>query len=80
MKNDKTYGVRFFDSFDQARSASQEILNISKHHDQVNIVIREEGDMDDPQLLGIHGSVKVYAGTAWTSIHERRCREGWYKK
>jgi hypothetical protein len=41
-------------------------------------VIRAEGNMDDPKLLGIDNKVKVFAGAAWTTIHERRQEEGWY--
>lgn len=35
--------------------------------------------MDDTDLLGIHTKVKVYAGEAWTLIHERRKEDGWYE-
>ena len=42
------------------------------------MVIKEEGDMDQADLLAIDPAVKVYAGAAWTKIHEMRQEEGFY--
>jgi hypothetical protein len=45
--------------------------------EQLNVVIRAEANMDDPVLLMIP-KVKVFAGTAWALIHDRRIADGWY--
>lgn len=74
----KKYNLIFFDTFAEARSAKEHIHELSQECDQVNLVIREEGNMDDPELVGVSKRVKVFAGKAWTSIHERRLSEGWY--
>lgn len=66
----------FFETFDEARSATQQLAELKSQCDQLNIVIRQEGDMNDQALLA-YG--KVFAGAAWTLIHERRRDEGWYQ-
>ncbi len=78
MEAFKKYNLVFFDTFSEARAARERILNLSLDCEQVNVVVREEGNMDDPHLLGISKRVKVFAGKAWTTIHERRLTEGWY--
>ena len=70
----------FFENFIEAKNSREKILSFCENHEQVSLVIREEGDMDDTELLSFHPSVKVYAGTAWTKIHEMRQAEGFYKK
>ena len=74
----KTYGILMFATFASARSSRELIIDKCSTHDQLNIVIKEEGNMDDPELIGIDPKVKVYAGEAWNLIHERRKEEGWY--
>ena len=74
----KSYGVVFFDTFVSARSAKEEIVTHCQAVDQLNLVIQAEGNMDDPELLDIDKRVKVFAGAAWWSIHQRRKEEGWY--
>ncbi|MBP6218297.1 MAG: hypothetical protein KA436_06905 [Oligoflexales bacterium] len=76
-KNNK-YLYLQFDTFQQAKQAIPELIANCENCDQLNVVIREEGNMDDPELLGSHPKVKVYAGAAWTLIHERRQTDGWY--
>jgi hypothetical protein len=71
----KTYGVIFFANFDQAKLQMDQIVAKKSEVDQLNIVIEAEGNMDDPDLV-IHG--KVFAGAAWTLIHQRRTEDGWY--
>jgi hypothetical protein len=71
----KTYGVMFFTNFDQAKTQMDKIIAKKAEVDQLNIVIEAEGNMDDPDLV-IHG--KVFAGAAWTLIHQRRTEAGWY--
>jgi hypothetical protein len=80
MKSSQKFQVLFFDSFAQARAAEASIATACSQPDitQINVVIREEGNMDDAELLGLHSKVKVYAGAAWTTIHERRQADGWY--
>lgn len=74
----KKYSVLFFDTFIAARSDSEAIKEQCQSCDQLNVVIKAEGNMDDVELLSIDQKVKVYAGAAWTTIHERRKEEGWY--
>lgn len=72
------YKVIIYDTFGVARNDKATILRIAQECDQLNLVIREEGNMEDPDLLGIHPKVKVFAGAAWALIHERRLAEGWF--
>jgi hypothetical protein len=65
----------FFDTFMQAKADLEKLRGEATRCDQLNIVIRQEGDMDDPELSAVG---KVYAGAAWALIHERRQQEGWY--
>jgi hypothetical protein len=74
----KKYNLVFFDTFAEARAAKERIRELSLGCDQVNVVIREEGNMEDSDLLSVSKCVKIFAGKAWTSIHERRLTEGWY--
>jgi hypothetical protein len=74
----KKYSFTFFETFAEARSHAREILDACQHCDQLNVVIRAEGDMNDPELVRINPKVKVFAGAAWTLIHERRVEEKWY--
>ncbi|NRA45016.1 MAG: hypothetical protein HRU09_08690 [Oligoflexales bacterium] len=74
----KNYSVVFYDTFIAAKSDAQAIKEQCQSCDQLNLVIKAEGNMDDAELLGIDSKIKVYAGAAWTSIHERRKEEGWY--
>lgn len=74
----KVFKVAFYDTFNAAKAQKEEIQNLCASADQINVVIKAEGNMDDPDLLGIDEKVKIYAGEAWTNIHERRQEEGWY--
>lgn len=76
---DKKYLAVFFDTFPAAKSARDDLLAQCESCDQLNVAIKAEGNMDDTELLGIHTKVKVYAGEAWTLIHERRRDDGWYE-
>lgn len=71
----RRYGVIFYDNHAQAREDAATLLEKSKEVDQLNIIIRAEGTMDDPELLK-YG--KIFAGEAWHLIHRRRVDEKWY--
>ncbi|SMF40708.1 hypothetical protein [Pseudobacteriovorax antillogorgiicola] len=73
----KRYGVVFYDSFNAAKEDRENLLEKAREVDQLNIVVRAEGPMDDPELLQ-YG--KLYAGAAWALIHDRRVEEGWYNE
>lgn len=75
----KKYNLIFFDSFSEAKLAKEKLASLCAQCQQLNLVIREEGSMDDVDLLSIDSKIKVFAGKAWTSIHERRVAEGWYE-
>lgn len=74
------FGVEIFDSFRDAKQNHDKIKAGCAGVDQFNVVIREEGNMDDPEILGIDAKVRIFAGVAWTTIHERRIEEGWYQQ
>ncbi|HYX35672.1 MAG TPA: hypothetical protein VE954_21460 [Oligoflexus sp.] len=71
----RRYGIIFYDNHAQAREDMANLLEKSKEVDQLNIVIRAEGTMDDPELLK-YG--KIFAGEAWHLIHRRRVDDKWY--
>jgi hypothetical protein len=71
----KRYGVVFYDNHAQAREDAATLQEKASSVDQLNIVIRAEGNMDDPELTK-YG--KVFAGEAWHLIHRRRVEEKWY--
>jgi len=71
------YGVAIYDTLAAAKADKETIAAKAKEVDQFNLVIRAEGNMDDPELLAL-GPVKIFAGAAWTLIHERRTQDGWY--
>lgn len=73
----KKYGVVVFDTLAQAHQDQDQIRAKADLVDQLNVVIRAETNMDDPILLTIP-KVKVFAGTAWALIHDRRIADGWY--
>lgn len=72
------FKVLFYDSFKDAKESAGVIKGNCSGCDQLNVVIKAEGNMDDPDLLSIDGKVKVFAGEAWTLIHKRRSEDGWY--
>ncbi len=71
----KKYAVVFYENHAQAREDQQRLAELKQDCDQLNIVIKAEGSMDDPELTQ-HG--RVYAGDAWSLIHRRRVDDGWY--
>jgi len=73
----KRYGLVSYETFQAARADIATLQAKAREVDQLNIVIHAEGNMDDAELNAI-GNVKVFAGNAWTIIHERRNQEGWY--
>lgn len=73
----KRYGYVFYDSFHAAKGDIEGIRAKASQVDQLNIIIRAEGDMEDVELNKVG---KVFAGAAWTLIHERRVEEGWYNE
>ncbi len=73
----KKYTVAFYETFVQAREDLPRLLELKNEFDQINIVIKADGNMDDPELSAIG---KVFAGEAWTLIHKRRVDDGWYNE
>tara|TARA_B100002052_G_C15401538_1_gene384205 strand:+ start:164 stop:427 length:264 start_codon:yes stop_codon:yes gene_type:complete len=67
--------------YDTPQAVLQNLVQIKKtasQCDQLNIVIRQEGDMDNPKILSIAPQIKLFCGEAWALIHERRFEDGWY--
>lgn len=75
----RRYAVAIFDTHQAAKADRAALVEQAATVDQLNIVIRAEGPMDDPELTSI-GNVKVFAGTAWALIHDRRVADGWYNE
>lgn len=71
----KRYGLLFYENFNEAKSNVETLASKAKEVEQLNIVIKAEGNMKDPELTqyGV-----VYAGEAWHLIHQRRQEDGWY--
>jgi hypothetical protein len=74
---EKRYAVAIFDTLQAAKADLENLMAKAAEVDQLNIVIRAESNMDDPDLITLP-NVKVFAGAAWTLIHERRISDGWY--
>ncbi|MBI2601649.1 MAG: hypothetical protein HYW48_01220 [Deltaproteobacteria bacterium] len=74
----KKYHLIFFETFSEAKTSLGKIASLLQECEQVNVVIREEGSMDDKDILGLDPKIRLYAGKAWTTIHERRKEEGFY--
>jgi hypothetical protein len=74
----RVYKVLFFDTFAAAKSENDSIKKACEGCDQLNVVIAAEGNMDDVDILSIDQKVKIFAGEAWTLIHQRRVEENWY--
>lgn len=75
----KFYRVLFYDTFKSAKDNASAIKEACSGCDQLNVVIKAEGNMNDPELCAIDVKVKLFAGEAWSLIHERRVEEGWYE-
>lgn len=71
----KTYGVVFYDTLQAVKADLANLRNIASQFDQLNIVIKAEGPIDDAE---VEKTGKIFAGAAWTLIHERRKIDGWY--
>lgn len=74
----RRYDMVLYDTFAAAKADHSVIAQKAQACDQLNVVIRAEGNMDDAELLGLSPKVKIFAGNAWTIIHERRKTDGWY--
>jgi len=73
----RRYGIVFFDTLAAAKNDLLRLQEMARGFDQLNIVIRAEASMDDPELAAIG---KVFAGAAWALIHDRRVTDGWYNE
>jgi hypothetical protein len=73
----KRYGVIFYESHALAKDDRPRLAELKTEFDQLNIVIKAEGSMDDPELVAFG---RVYAGEAWHLIHRRRVDDGWYNE
>jgi hypothetical protein len=75
IEHPKKYQVLVYDTFAEAKSDVERLRSTAAGCDQLNIVVRQEGNMDDPELMAFG---KVFAGAAWALIHDRRIADGWY--
>ncbi len=78
-QNVKKYGLALFDSIPQALAGREGILRLCESNAQVNVVIRAEGIAQEALILAIHSKIRVFCGSAWYLIHERRKADGWYE-
>ena len=74
----KKIAVVFFDTSQKAEQETKLLQKLCETCDQLNVVLEEESDMDNPGILGIHPKIKLYAGAAWFLVHQRRQDDGWY--
>ena len=72
----RKYIAVYFDTLAQAKSDLSRLREIASQCDQLNIVVRAEASMDEPELTSIG---KLFCGAAWTLIHDRRTADGWYE-
>lgn len=75
----KTYQVVFYPTFVAAIKDADAIRAMCTKSDFVNVVVKAEGDMTNPEILGIDPKVRLFAGEAWDLIHHRRIEEKWYE-
>ena len=73
----RNYKVVFFDTIAQAKSDIDNLKQLAATCDQLNIVVRAEASMDEPDLTAVG---KLFCGAAWALIHERRRDSGWYEQ
>ncbi|MDD9950178.1 MAG: hypothetical protein OXT67_01310 [Zetaproteobacteria bacterium] len=73
-----TYKVLFFETIHELLHNRNKIIAAIQDCDQLNLVVRAESDMDNPEVQSIDPKVKLFAGAAWHLIHERRQEDGWY--
>jgi len=73
----KKQKVVFFETVVHAIAQKEMLEKLSKEVEQLNIVIKAEGDRSVPELVQ-YG--KVFRGEAWTIIHERRVEDEFYKE
>ena len=71
----KAYGLVFYETLQAAKNDLEKLREIASQCGQLNIVVRAEASMDDPELNSVG---KLFAGAAWALIHERRKQDGWY--
>ncbi len=71
----RKYGVVFYETLAEARLNLTGITQLAKSFDQLNIVIKAEGSMDEADL---NAAGKLFCGAAWYLIHERRKMDGFY--
>ena len=72
---EKAYGVLFFSTIQEAMAKQKEIKAKSVEYDQLNIVIKQEGNRVIPELEALG---KVFLGEAWSIVHTRRQEDGFY--
>ena len=72
----KKIGVIFFASVAEAISKIENIKKSSAECEQLNIVIKQEGNREIPELEEVG---KVFLGEAWHIIHTRRQEDGFYQ-
>ncbi|MBC7661211.1 MAG: hypothetical protein H7249_16055 [Chitinophagaceae bacterium] len=73
----KKYSVTFYENHNLAREDTAKLQELKSECDQLNIVVKAEGTMDDPELTQFG---RIYAGEAWHLIHKRRQDDGWYNE
>lgn len=71
----KKYGAVVYETFAAAKSDLEQLAAKKAQFDELNIIVKQEGNMDDPELTPFG---RIYAGAAWALIHERRVEEKWY--
>ncbi len=78
QKPSRNFQVIFYDTLEDAQKDILQLKKISCNKVPVNIVIKSETIKLEPNSE-IEKLGKIYSGSAWALIHERRMKEGWYE-
>jgi hypothetical protein len=77
--SNKLIHIVFVSTFASAENIKEDLIKICNSCEQLSLVIKQEGNMENKTILALNSKIKIYAGQAWTLIHKRRLEEGWVK-
>ena len=75
----KIYKYVVYDTFENAKNDLNNLKDQCKDCDRLDVVIKQEGDMNDKDITAIDKKIVIYAGQAWYLIHTRRISQKWYE-
>ncbi len=75
----KKYALAIYDNVTSAKADLNSLQSKMKQCDRLNLVFRTEGEVDKGPFIDL-GDVRIYSGSAWATVHERRVEDGWYEE